>query len=420
MDKFVIQGRRRLSGKIAIGGAKNAALPIMAATLLSSRSHLLLNIPTLGDTTTIGRLLQRLGATVQYTKEGLSICVTSIEHCEAPYDLVKTMRASVLVLGPLLARCGEAHLSLPGGCTIGSRPINLHLEALKKMGAEISINHGVVHAKARRLHGADIHFDIPTVTGTENIMMAATGARGTTLLTNAACEPEVVDLATFLTTLGFRIEGAGTPQIRIEGIGHEPDRDTAYVIIPDRIEAGTYMAAAMITRGDIYLSTCHPSHLVSICGALREAGATITEENDGIRVQGGKIHPVRVTTRPHPGFPTDMQAQLMAVLALSSGMSVVTETVFDGRLNHIAELARMGADITHHGQDTTIRGVPRLSGAPVMASDLRGGAALVLAGLAAEDLTHVSRVYHIDRGYEKMEAKLSGVGASIERISGAV
>lgn len=417
MDKIVIQGGAPLTGEIEVSGAKNAALPILAATLLSSEPQTLLGIPKLMDVATTKKLLQQMGAEISEQEGVHSIQVKTIKSCEAPYDLVKTMRASILVLGPLVARCGEAHVSLPGGCAIGARPIQLHLTALEKMGAEIKIEHGMIHAKAGKLKGAKIYFDLPTVTGTENLMMAATLAEGTTTLENAACEPEITDLAQFLNACGARIEGAGTDRITIQGVAAL--KRASYRVMPDRIEAGTFMIGAAITKGDLAIRHGRPEHLASVIEKLRASGAIVTEEKDLLRVKGGAVHAVDVKTLPYPGFPTDMQAQMMALMSISDGLSVVTETIFENRFNHVAELRRMGAEIWLEGNHAVIKGVQRLSGAPVMASDLRASASLILAGLIAQGETEVLRIYHLDRGYERIEEKLSKVGASIRRVKGA-
>jgi UDP-N-acetylglucosamine 1-carboxyvinyltransferase len=369
---------------------------------------------------TIKKLLKQLGAEISEDEGACRIQARKIASCEAAYELVKTMRASVLVLGPLLARCREAHISLPGGCAIGPRPINLHLLALEKMGAEIRVEHGMIHAKASRLRGAHIDFDMPTVTGTENLMMAAVTAEGTTILEHAACEPEVVDLALFLNACGAQIEGAGTDRITIHGVASL--KGVAYHVMPDRIEAGTFMVAAAITRGVLAIRHCRPDHLASIIDHLQDTGATVIEGNDFVVVKGApahkKIRSVDVKTLPYPGFPTDMQAQMMALMSVAEGLSVITETIFDGRFNHVAELKRMGAQIRLEGSHAFVKGVPHLSGAPVMASDLRASASLILSGLVAEGETEISRVYHLDRGYERIEEKLSRVGAIIRRVSG--
>lgn len=417
MDKIIIQGGKPLIGEIEVSGAKNAALPILAATLLSGDEHLLKGVPGVMDVSTIQRLLRKMGAQIEEQDGVLSVRIQKIENCEAPYQWVKTMRAAILVLGPLLARCGEAHVSLPGGCAIGARPIQLHLSALEKMGATVKIEHGIIHAKSSRLKGANIYFDISTVTGTENIMMAATLAEGTTVLENAACEPEIVDLAQFLIACGAKIKGAGTDRITIDGVPSLTGG--SYRIMPDRIEAGTFMVAAAITKGDLVIRFCRPETLVSVIDKLRTVGVTVTEERETLRVKGGEVHAVDIKTRPYPGWPTDMQAQFMALMSISDGLSVITETIFEQRFNHVAELRRMGAQICLEGNHAVIRGVPSLSGAPVMASDLRASASLILAGLVAQGETEILRIYHLDRGYHRIEEKLSRVGASIHRVKGS-
>lgn len=417
MDKILIQGGNPLIGEIEVSGAKNAALPILAAALLSSETQTLSGVPRLMDVTTIEKLLRRMGAEIGERDGSLSIQVKRIENCDAPYEWVKTMRAAILVLGPLVARCGEAHVSLPGGCAIGARPIHLHLAGLEKMGAEIQIEHGMIHAKAGRLKGAKIYFEIPTVTGTENLMMAASLADGTTVLENAACEPEIVDLARFLKGCGANIHGAGTDRITVVGVPSLSG--TSHRIMPDRIEAGTFMVGAAITRGELVIRHARAEHLVSVIDKLRLAGAEVIEEKTLLRVKGGAVHSVDIKTQPYPGFPTDMQAQMMALMAVSDGLSVITETIFENRFNHVAEMRRMGAQIRLEGSHAVIKGVPKLSGAPVMASDLRASASLILAGLVAQGETEVLRIYHLDRGYEKIEEKLSRVGASIKRVKGS-
>jgi UDP-N-acetylglucosamine 1-carboxyvinyltransferase len=412
---MVIQGGRRLAGEVHISGAKNAALPILAATLLGKGTCTLTNIPTVRDVVTMSKVLTHLGASVEAEGDRYTVSLDAITSREAPYDLVKTMRASVMVLGPLVARWGEAVVALPGGCAIGARPINLHLAALEKMGAEIRIEHGNVHARVRgRLQGARIYFDLQTVTGTENVMMAACLAEGTTVLENAAREPEISDLANFLSKRGARISGAGTDVITIEGV---PElRGADHEIVPDRVETGTYLVAGAITGGEVRVARCRPDHCEALLAKLREAGAELKVEKEAIQVRaGGKLRAVDLKTLPYPGFPTDMQAQMMALMAISSGSSVITETVFESRFIHVLELQRMGADIRIEGNHAVVTGVERLGGAPVMASDLRASACLILAGLAAEGETRVSRVYHLDRGYERLDAKLTGLGAQIRR-----
>jgi UDP-N-acetylglucosamine 1-carboxyvinyltransferase len=413
VDKIVIKGGNPLYGDVQISGAKNAALPILASALLTSGENTFHNIPDLVDIKTIKKLLKSMG--VQF--EGAETCKVSAEKitsCDAPYDLVKTMRASILVLGPLVARMGVARVSLPGGCAIGARPVNLHIKALQDMGAHVELNNGYIEAKAKRLKGADIYFDIQTVTGTENIMMAATLAQGTTVLNNAAREPEIVNLADVLKGMGARISGAGTDVITITGVTSlQPVEAT---IIPDRIEAGTFMIAAGITRGEINVMGCNPQHLEALINKLRDTGMKITPIAGGLKVSAGKkIHSVDLKTLPHPGFPTDLQAQMMAYLSVGSGLSVIAETVFENRFMHVSELMRMGADILIQGGSAVVRGVPALHGAQIMATDLRASASLILAALVAEGTTDISRVYHIDRGYEGIERKFSALGANIKR-----
>jgi UDP-N-acetylglucosamine 1-carboxyvinyltransferase len=416
MDKILIHGGRILKGKVSLSGAKNAALPIMAAALLTEGVSTLTNLPTLRDIQTHKKLLSWLGVSLEEVSPSeLRLNTSSVKGWEAPYDLVKTMRASILVLGPLLARLGKARVSLPGGCAIGARPINLHLKGLEQMGARLELKHGYVEAKARRLKGAEIIFDLPTVTGTENLMMAAALATGKTTLANAAREPEVVDLANFLKGMGARIEGAGTDIITVEGV---PSLHPAtYRVMPDRIEAGTYLVAAGITGGEITLTDYDGSCLEALIMKLKETGVEFSQNQTGLRASGPrKIKSVPVTTRPYPGFPTDMQAQFMALMGVSQETSIIQETIFENRFMHVSELQRMGADIQVSGHQAVVKGVPRLTGAPVMATDLRASASLVLAGLRAEGITEISRVYHLDRGYETLEKKLSGLGAKIERI----
>jgi UDP-N-acetylglucosamine 1-carboxyvinyltransferase len=413
MDTIVICGGNPLSGEVTISGAKNAALPIMAATLLSSETHTLSRVPHVADLRTMQKLLRSIGSQIEEQDGALVICTPQVNHCEAAYEWVKTMRASILLLGPLLARCREAHVSLPGGCAIGARPIDLHLAGLSKMGAEIQVEHGMIHAKAKRLIGATISFEKVTVTGTENLMMAATLAEGTTILTHAAEEPEVIDLANFLNRCGAKITGHGTDRIEIEGVSALVG--TAYSIIPDRIETGTFMVAAAITKGDLILRNCCPDHLTSLIRVLRKTGSIITIESQSLRIRGGKRLAVDIVTGAYPEFPTDMQAQMMALMTVSTGLSKMSETIFESRFNHAAELRRMGAKIYLEGHHAVIEGVPFLSGAPVMASDLRASSSLILAGLVAQGNTEISRVYHLDRGYERIEEKLSNVGAKITR-----
>ncbi len=374
------------------------------------------NAPGVVDVVTMGKLLELLGVSVRDEDNRLVLNADGLRSTEAPYDLVRTMRASVLVLGPLLARWGEAMVSLPGGCAIGTRPVDLHLAGLEKLGAEVRIERGYIKASAARLHGAHISFDIPTVTGTENLMMAACLAEGTTTIENAAKEPEIVDLASFLVKRGARIHGAGSDSIVVEGVSKLHGGD--HYVIPDRIEAGTYLAAAAITHGDVVVNRCIPRHLEAVITKLREAGADITEGKEYIQLHvSHRLKGTAVKTFPYPGFPTDMQAQMMALACLSEGTSAITETVFESRFIHVPEMRRMGADIMVEGNQAIVRGAVKLAGAPVMASDLRASAGLVLAGLAAEGETEISRVYHLDRGYERMETKLKQLGARVSRKS---
>ena len=412
--RLEIDGGVPLRGSVAVSGAKNAALPALAAALLTEEPVRLTNVPGLVDVRTMGRLLETLGATVRREGGELTARVARITSDVAPYDLVSTMRASVLVLGPLVARHGTARVALPGGCAIGVRPIDQHLKGLARLGAEIAIENGYVVARASRLKGARIATDLVTVTGTENLMMAAALAEGTTVIENAAREPEIVDLAALLTSMGARIRGAGTTRVEIDGV---PDLGGAtHRIIPDRIEAGTLIVAGAITGGDVTVAHLVPDHLSALIAKLEECGVSLEVGAASVRVRGPE-RPLGadVTTSPFPGFPTDMQAQLMTLLGLADGQSRVTETIFENRFMHVAELARMGARIETDGAIAVIRGVARYQGAPVMASDLRASAALVLAGLAAQGRTTVSRVYHLDRGYERLEVKLAALGARIER-----
>lgn len=418
MQKIIINGGIKLKGEVKISGAKNAALPIMAASLLAQSECIIHNVPKLMDVATMGKLINYLGPEVKGIEENntISINTKALVKSDAPYELVKTMRASVLVLGPLIVRCGEAKVSLPGGCAIGARPINLHLMGLEKMGAEIKLEHGYVRLKAKRLKGAKIYLDISTVTGTENLMMAAALAKGATVIENAACEPEVVDLANFLNKMGARVSGAGTDVITIEGV--DSLKGAEYRVMPDRIEAGTYAAASAITEGDVLLKSCAPKHLDAVISKLRETGAEVTEEADSMRVKRkGRLKASDVKTLPYPGFPTDMQAQFMALMSLAEGTSIITETIFENRFTHVSELKRMGADIKIQGNTAVVKGAARLSGAPVMATDLRASASLIIAGLAAEGETEVTRIYHLDRGYEMIEEKMSALGAKIKRVA---
>jgi UDP-N-acetylglucosamine 1-carboxyvinyltransferase len=415
VDKIVIQGGKPLFGDVQISGAKNAALPILASTLLTEGENTFHNIPDLMDIKTIKKLLKSMGVQID-GNETCKVSAEKITSCDAPYDLVKTMRASVLVLGPLVARMGVARVSLPGGCAIGARPVNLHIKALQEMGAHVELNNGYIEAKAKKLKGADIYFDIQTVTGTENVMMAATLAEGTTVLNNAAREPEVVNLANVLKGMGAKISGAGTDTIIIEGVTSL--KPTEAEIIPDRIEAGTFMIAAGMTRGEINVIGCNPHHLEALINKLRDTGMKISPIKGGLKVSSGeKINSVDVKTLPYPGFPTDLQAQMMAYMSIGSGLSVISETVFENRFMHVSELLRMGADIVIQGGNAIVRGVPMLHGAQTMATDLRASASLILAALAAEGTTEISRVYHIDRGYQAIEKKFSALGADIKRMT---
>jgi len=416
MEKLVIEGGERLQGKITIGGAKNAVLPVLAATLLEKGIYEIGNVPRLKDVTTMINVLGLLGATSEWIDEHrLKIDTTNAEGFEAPYDLVKEMRASVLVLGALAGGRKRAIVSYPGGCAIGERPINLHLRGLSLLGCDVGMHEGYVDVKADNLCGANVHFDKSTVGGTENILMAAVLARGETVIENAAMEPEVVDLGTMLKTMGARIEGLGTPTIHIQGVTslipckHE--------VIPDRIEAGTFLVASGLTRGSVTIERANITHLTALIEKLREAGMEIVQENGLLQASMSRRSPTAfdVRTHPYPGFPTDMQAQVMTMMSIAKGTSVVTETIFENRMMHAAELRRLGADVMVVGNRAVVRGVKALQGAKVMATDLRASACLILAGLCAYGTTEVSRIYHIDRGYESIEKKLRGLGAKIER-----
>ncbi len=417
MDKIEITGGRRLKGEIRISGAKNAALPLMAAAILVPGSTRLTNVPNLMDIRSMTNLLQDLGARISHEGSFLDIDAAGLHKDEAPYDLVRKMRASILVLGPLVARFGRARVSMPGGCAIGARPVDMHLKGLESLGAVISIEHGYIEARAPRLTGADIYFDMPTVTGTENLMMAAVLAQGTTVLRNAAREPEIICLADALNAMGAGISGAGTTVITIEGVTSL--KPATINVIPDRIETGTFMVAAAATGGDVLIRQCMPGHIGGIISKLKAAGASIEIFSDSIRVmQNGGIKSVDIRTLPYPGFPTDMQAQFMALMTIADGTSTIQETIFENRFIHANELLRMGADITiSSASHATIKGKPFLQAAPVMASDLRASASLVIAGLVAKGTTTINRVYHMDRGYESIETKFSQLGADIRRIS---
>jgi UDP-N-acetylglucosamine 1-carboxyvinyltransferase len=423
LQKIVIRGGARLSGEVRVSGSKNAALPILASALLAQGRAIFKNVPPLGDVRTMNRLLGNLGAEVS-DKSGGTITVdtsgvAAMKALEAPYDLVKTMRASVVVLGPLVARYGHARVSLPGGCAIGARPIDQHLKGLAAMGARIELSHGYVTARARRLRGATVVFDVVTVTGTENLMMAAALARGRTTLENAAREPEVEELARVLNKMGAKIRGAGTPLITVEGV--DELNPVEHSIIPDRIEAGTLLVAAAITRGNVLVRDCLPEHLDAVLSKLRAAGAEVSADGDGIRVRGrADLKPADISTQPFPGFPTDMQAQFMVLMTRARGQSVLSETIFENRYMHVPELQRMGADIVVEGRTAIVRGPTKLTGATVMATDLRASACLVLAGLIAEGTTEILRIYHLDRGYDRLDAKLRALGADVRRAKGSL
>ena len=418
MEKIIVQGGTRLKGRVKVHGAKNAVLPLIAASILASRGDIkITDIPLLEDVKTITQLLKRLGIQANLGDDQIVINAEKVESTEAPYDLVRKMRASVLVMGPLLARKKHARIPLPGGCAIGSRPIDLHLKGLEAMGAQFEIGQGYIEGKIDgRLHGATIYLDFPSVGATQNIMMAATLAKGRTVIENAACEPEIVDLANFLNTMGAKIRGAGTDEIRIDGV--DILRGTEYTVIPDRIEAGTYMVAAAITRGEVFVEGAISDHLVPLIAKMREMGVHVLDGENGIHVRAdGKLKPVDVKTLPYPGFPTDMQSQMMALLLTADGNSMLTETVFENRFMHVEEFKRMGARIKIDRRTAMIEGGKPLSGAQVKATDLRAGAALILAGLAAEGVTEVTELHHVDRGYVDIVGKLRGLGAKIERVS---
>lgn len=415
MDKLIIHGGKKLKGSVKISGAKNAALPCMAATLLADGEHKLHDLPNIADIRTMAKLLSYVGIEISSSDSNTS----TLKHSntlrpEAPYDIVKTMRASSLILGPMLAKFGRARVSLPGGCSIGARPMNLHLKALEAMGAKITIEEGYINAETKRLHGAVITFDNVTVTGTENIMMAAALAKGTTVLENAAREPEITDLACQLAKMGAKIEGAGKDRITIEGV--DTLHAAEHTIIPDRIEAGTFACASAITDGDIIIENCPIEFIEALLAKLRDCGCEISHQN-GIRIKGcSKLKAVDITTVPFPGFATDLQAQMMACLTIAEGTSIVSETIFENRFMHVQELLRLGADIRIEGHTAIVKGVKKLTGAEVMATDLRASASLILAGLAAEGTTEIGRIYHLDRGYERIEDKLIALGAGIERV----
>jgi len=417
MDKLQITGGVPLEGEVRISGAKNATLPILAGALLADDPVIVANVPHLKDVTTTVELLGRMGATVTIDERmRIEVEGSTLKECFAPYELVKTMRASILVLGPLVARFGRADISLPGGCAIGARPVNIHIAGLQAMGADISIEGGYIRARADRLHGARLVLDTVTVTGTENLMMAATLADGETIIENAAREPEVVDLANFLIAMGAQIQGAGTDKIVIQGVKRL--RGTTYDVLPDRIEGGTYLVAGAITRGHVRIKNTRPDHLDAVLAKLEEAGATVGVGDNWIEVdmRGRRPKAVDVRTAPYPAFPTDMQAQFAALNTVASGVGTIIETIFENRFMHMLEMRRLGAEIRLEGNTAIIRGVERLTAAPVMATDLRASASLVLAGLIAEGRTDIERIYHIDRGYEAIEEKLAQLGAQIKRV----
>ena len=420
MDKIIVRGGRQLEGEVAVSGSKNAALPILISSLLTSETCVYQGIPNLVDINTTLKLLAGLGVDVDKESWGrdsgdLTLRAERVKNLEASYDLVKTMRASFLVAGPLLARFGRAHVSTPGGCAIGTRPVNLHLKGLAAMGASIDQVHGYIEARAEKLRGTKIYLDLPSVGATENLMMAASLAEGTTVVENAAKEPEIEDLATVLNKMGAQVQGAGSDIIRIEGVTSL--RGVTHRVIPDRIEAGSFVIAAVLTGSDVLVTGGRPAHLDAFLIKLKEAGVDLVTDENSVRVKGnGKLKSVDVTTLPYPGFPTDLQAQMMVLMSVADSVSVITETIFENRFMHAQELDRMGADIRLEGNRAVVRGVKELSGAPVMATDLRASVSLILAGLVASGTTEISRVYHLDRGYEHIEKKLSKLGAAIERI----
>ncbi|HSV19948.1 MAG TPA: UDP-N-acetylglucosamine 1-carboxyvinyltransferase [Casimicrobiaceae bacterium] len=417
MDKLLIEGGAPLTGEVRVSGAKNAALPILCAALLTPEPLTLTNVPRLNDVRTMQALLTQMGVAVDAEEPGtVALHAARIDWPLAPYELVKTMRASILALGPLVARTGEARVSLPGGCAIGLRPVDQHVKGLQAMGAEIDLTHGYINARSTRLTGVHFGFDVVTVTGTENLMMAATLANGITTLENAAREPEIVDLARCLNAMGAKITGAGTGCVTIEGVARL--HGATHAVMPDRIETGTFLAAAAATGGDIAITGADPHSLGAVIDKLREANVDVTSERDVLRVRrNGALHAANVRTAPFPAFPTDMQAQFMALATRADGASVITETIFENRMMHVQELVRLGADIEVEGNTAVVRGVPKLTGANVMATDLRASACLVIAGLVAEGATTIDRIYHLDRGYERIEHKLSALGARISRLT---
>jgi UDP-N-acetylglucosamine 1-carboxyvinyltransferase len=422
MDKIIIEGGRRLAGEVAVSGSKNAALPILISSLLTAEPCVYQGVPHLVDINTTLKLLAGLGVSVDQESwtgdsENLTICADQVKNFNASYDLVRTMRASFLVTGPLLARFGRAHVSTPGGCAIGTRPVNLHLKGLAAMGARIDQVHGYIEARADKLRGAKIYLDLPSVGATENLMMAASLAEGITVIENAAKEPEIDDLAAVLNKMGAKVEGAGSDIVQIEGVSSL--HGVTHTVIPDRIEAASFVIAGAVTGGEVLIKNTRPTHLDAVLIKLRETGVSLFSDADSIRVKGnGRAKSVDLTTLPYPGFPTDLQAQMMVLMAVADGVSVITETIFENRFMHAQELDRMGADIRLEGNRAVVRGVKGLSGAPVMATDLRASVSLILAGLVANGTTEVSRVYHLDRGYEHIEKKLSQLGAAIDRIKG--
>jgi len=416
MDKLAITGGTPLQGEVRVSGAKNAALPILCAALLTSEPLVLTNVPKLNDVRTMRSLLAQMGVRAEGDDGALTLSAATIDWPLAPYEMVKTMRASILALGPLLARCGEARVSLPGGCAIGLRPVDQHIKGLQAMGAEIDLDHGYIDARAKRLSGANFVFDVVTVTGTENLLMAATLAAGTTVLDNAAREPEVVDLADCLNAMGARITGAGTDRIVIEGVSRLSG--ATHAVMPDRIETGTFLVAAAATGGDVALTGARPDTLGAVLDKLAEAGVAATIDGSTIRIQrNGRLRSVSMRTAPYPGFPTDMQAQLMALMTVADDAAMITETIFENRMMHVQELKRLGAAIEVEGNTAIVRGAQKLTAANVMATDLRASAGLVIAGLIAEGETVIDRIYHLDRGYERIEDKLSALGAHIRRVS---
>ncbi len=416
MDRILIRGGSRLQGEVQVSGAKNAALPIMAATILCDEPVTLENVPNLVDIDSMERILCCFGIETKREVGGIfRVEPKTLRWFEAPYDLVRKMRASFFVLGPLVAKSGQARVSMPGGCAIGRRPVDIHIKALEKLGVEIAVSHGYVEAHGLELRGAEIVLDFPSVGATENVLMAATLAKGESVIRNAAREPEVSDLANFLVAMGAKIEGIGTDVLHVQGV--QSLSGGAYRVIPDRIEAETFMVAGAMTGGDVTITDATPDHCTSVIEKLRQIGARLDVTDGKIRVQGpDEFKPVEVSTMPYPGFPTDSQAQLMALLTIAKGTSIVKETIFENRFMHVSELVRLGADITIDGNCAIVKGVPNLSGSPIMASDLRASAALILAGLIARGETEVLRVYHLDRGYEHIEAKLSALGANVERF----